>query len=467
MPQKDFRHLPSVGKLLEKPELKSYPHAISTLAAQQAIASAREKIAEGEGLPPTEEEITAHAVQLAQALSQPFFKPVINASGTILHTGLGRARLAKSVASAVFRTASSHISLEIDLETGARGDRQTALRQLLKRLTGAEDALVVNNNAAAVFLTLNTLARGKSVLLSRGQSVEIGGSFRMPEVIQNAGTRLIDVGCTNKTRLSDYENACAEDTVAILRCHPSNFRLIGFVEEPSPKELAECAHKLGLLLIDDVGSGCLVDTRRFGLPYEPTINDSLSAGADIVTASGDKLLGGPQAGIILGKRELISRIAKNPLARAVRIDKLTATALEATLRLYEEGREGEIPTWHYISKPLSKVRSQARRVLNHLTREGLPATLEQGTCEVGGGSLPGVALPSWRVGLRAKPPEALARALRTGNPPVIPYIERDTLWLDMRTVEDHEIPTLIQAVLTAWKSLTTKHPPTPLEERDP
>ncbi len=452
-----------MGKLLEKPDLKAYPHAISALAVKQAIASARDKLAQG--TPLTEDEITAQAIQIAQALSEPFFKPVINASGTILHTGLGRARLAKSVALTLFQSANSHISLEIDLNTGTRGDRQTPLRQLLTRLTGAEDALVVNNNAGAVFLTLNTLAWGKSVLLSRGQSVEIGGSFRMPEVIRSAGTRLIDVGCTNKTRLSDYENACTEDTVAIIRCHPSNFRLIGFVEEPSPKELAECAHKLGLILIDDVGSGCLLDTRRFGLPYEPTIRDSISAGADIVTASGDKLLGGPQAGIILGKRELVSRIAKNPLARALRIDKLTATALEATLRLYEEGRELEIPTWRYIARPLAQVRSQARRVLRALTQKGLPATLAEGTCEVGGGSLPGVTLPSWRIGLQGKPVEALAQTLRTGTPPVIPYIERDTLWLDMRTVDDNETPTLIQAVLTAWENLDRKQSPPPPPKR--
>lgn len=451
MPHKDYSQLPSAGRLLEKPELRTFPHAISALAVKQAIAEARKKIAEGS--PQTEEQILLQAVRIAQSLSEPFFKPVINASGTILHTGLGRARLAKSVAEAVFQSASSHISLEIDLETGTRGDRQKALRQLLTRLTGAEDALVVNNNAAAVFLTLNTLSAGKSVLLSRGQSVEIGGSFRMPEVIRSAGTRLIDVGCTNKTRMSDYESACTEDTVAIVRCHPSNFRIVGFVQEPSPKELAECAHKLGLLLIDDVGSGCLLDTRKFGLPYEPTINDSLSAGADIVTASGDKLLGGPQAGIILGKRELIGRIAKNPLARAVRIDKLTATALEATLRLYEEGRELEIPTWHYIAKPLSKVKSQAKRVLRQLSQRGLPVVMEAGTCEVGGGSLPGVVIPSWRIGLKRKPLETLAHALRNGTQPIIPYIENDTLWLDLRTVDDKEIPTLVQAVLAAWESL--------------
>ncbi|MCH8273473.1 MAG: L-seryl-tRNA(Sec) selenium transferase [Armatimonadetes bacterium] len=450
MAGKKLQNLPSVASLIEKTEFASFPHSISVAAARKAVSDARELARDGET--PPEAEIAARAVAIARDLAAPAFRPVINASGTILHTGLGRARLAPEAADAVAAAAGSHISLEFDRETGKRGDRQTGLRRLLCRLTGAESALVVNNNAAAVLLTINTLAAGKGVLLSRGQSVEIGGSFRMPDVVRVAGGRLIDVGCTNRTRLSDYEGACDEETAAILRCHPSNFKLVGFVEEPDPKELAETSHRLGLHLIDDVGSGCLVETERFGLPHEPTIAESLAAGADIVTASGDKLLGGPQAGIILGRKELVSRIVRNPMARSVRIGKLTAAGLEATLRLYEEERELEIPTLRYLARPLDEVKRLARRLRSRLRGRGVPASVDKGTCEPGGGSLPGVTLPSHRVSVQVKSAERLARTLRLGSPTVIGYIERDAFWLDMRTVEPEEVPLIEDAVVAAWEA---------------
>lgn len=395
-------------------------------------------------------EIRARARQIARERVEPSYSEALNCSGTILNTGLGRARLAPTAAEAL-RRAASHVVLETDLETGKRGDRQKALAAMLRELTGAEDAFVVNNNAAAVMLAVNTFASGKSVLLSRGQSVEIGGSFRMPDVVRAAGARLIDVGTTNKTKADDYEKSAEEDTAVILRCHPSNFVMKGFVKEPSIGDMAAVAKKKKLILIDDAGSGCLLDTTKYGLPKEATLSESLKGGADLVTASGDKLLGGPQAGIIAGKRKLIRQIAKNPLARAVRIDKLTAAALEATLRLYIEGRELEIPTWKYIAKPLSEIRNAAQEVLARLKTEKIAAAMEDSVCEIGGGSLPGVKLPSCRIVINAVNAGDTARRLRMGKPPIIPYIEKGCVRLDLRTVEERELELLAEGTAAALK----------------
>ncbi len=355
--------------------------------------------------------------------------PVINMSGIILHTGLGRARLAPSVVQRVQETAANHALVEFDSGSGLRGDRQDHVNFLLTRLTGAESALVVNNCAAAVLLSLAALGDGQEVILSRGQMIEIGGAFRMPDVIRQSGCKLVEVGCTNKTRLSDFEQAITEETRILLRCHPSNFRIVGFHAEPSARDLAELAHKHGKLLIDDVGSGCLIDTTQFGLPKERTIQDALKDGADLVLASGDKLLGGPQAGLILGSKVLISKLARHPLARAVRIDKLSLTALEATLRLYLENRYKEIPAWRYCSRPLQEVHEIAKR---------LGSRVEEGTTELGGGSLPEQGVPTWRVGLPGQPDEILAK-LRKGATPIIGYIRNGTAWLDPRTIEEDEV----------------------------
>lgn len=436
-----------MSKLIESPELAAFPHADAVEAAREAIENARRLAADRST--PSDEEILRHAVTLARRLSTPGFNRAINCSGAILNTGLGRARLCLEAVRAVQRVAENHSSLEVDLDTGARGDRQRPLRRLLTRLTGAEDALVVNNNAAAVLLVVNTFALGKKALLSRGQSVEIGGSFRMPDVVRQAGATLVDVGCTNRTRISDYESAADNETALILRCHPSNFVLAGFVEEPSVSELAECATRMGVVLLDDVGSGCLVETSTFGLPHEPTLQESLRAGAHIITASGDKLLGGPQAGIIIGRRDLIRQVARNPMARAMRIDKLTAAALEATLRLYVEGRENEIPTIRYLSRTTEEVEQLAHNLFAQLKEAGVSAVVEHSTAEPGGGALPGTTLPSARVGFPGRDPEALARQLRLGDPPVIGYIQNDTLWLDMRTVDEEELDTLASAATKA------------------
>jgi L-seryl-tRNA(Ser) seleniumtransferase len=439
-----------VSRLIESPELAAFSHADAVEAAREAIESARKAMDDGD--PPGEESILRTAVVIAKRLATPGFNRAINCSGAILNTGLGRARLAPQAVNAILRVAQGHSTLEVDLETGTRGDRQRPLRRLLTRLTGAEDALVVNNNAAAVLLVVNTFAIGKKALLSRGQSVEIGGSFRMPDVVRQAGAILVDVGCTNRTRVSDYEEAADEQTALIIRCHPSNFALTGFVEEPSVAELAECATRLGAVLLDDVGSGCLVETTAFGLPHEPTLQESLRGGAHIITASGDKLLGGPQAGIILGRRDLVRQVARNPMARALRIDKLTAAALEATLRLYIEGREREIPTIRYIARTTEEVERLALDLAARLNSAGVTAVTERSTAEPGGGALPGTTLSSVRVGFPEREPEALARQLRLGDPPVLGYIQDNTLWLDMRTVDEEELETLAAAVVAACQA---------------
>ena len=426
MPNKpDFRSLPSVDLLARDPALAGFPDRIRRVASRAAVAAARGAMLSG-GSPG---DILADAVARCQAMLGASLRPAINMSGVVLHTGLGRARLAPAAVEQVRSVCGAHSVLEFDEELGGRGDRQEHVRGMLCELTGAEDALVVNNNAAAVVLTLSALCAGREVVLSRGQMVEIGGSFRMPDIVRHSSCRLVEVGTTNKTRLADYENALTKDTAAVLRCHPSNFQIVGFTEEPSATELAAFCKSKGIALIDDVGSGCLVETEAYGLPHEPTLAESLATGADAVTASGDKLLGGPQAGIVLGTREAVRKVAKHPLARAFRVDKLTLAALEATLRLYLEGRECEVPVWRYVSRPLDEVKRLAGLL-------GAGKVVE-GATEIGGGSLPGVTVPTWRVGLEGNP-EDLATLLRSGPRPVVGYIHEGTFWLDPRTADEEE-----------------------------
>ena len=436
----NYQDLPKVDVLSESAALKQFPRAVRVEAARAAIAQLRQQLTNGKIPKQTAEQL---AQQHAQLLTQASLKPIINASGVILHTGAGRARLASEAVAQLITTASNHANVEFDLQSGKRGDRQTHLKVLLKKLTNTEDSLVVNNCASAVFLALNALANKKEVLLSRGQMVEIGGSFRMPEIVRQSGCKLVEVGTTNKTRIEDYKNSLTDKTAVVLRCHPSNFKLIGFTQEPSASELANFAHEHDLLMIDDVGSGCLVDTGRFGLPHEPTLKEALQAGADIVTSSGDKLLGGPQAGIILGKAAPIKKLAKHPLARAVRIDKLTLAALEATLRLYAEGREMEIPTLRYLGRPIEEVKQFAERIRHSYRGE---AIVGEGTTEVGGGSLPGSGVTTFRTGLRSEKPEALSARLRGALPPILSRIEDDLVWLDPRTMDPDEVE-IVEQVL--------------------
>jgi L-seryl-tRNA(Ser) seleniumtransferase len=385
----------------------------------------------------------ALATQEAERLQAVSLRPAVNLSGVILHTGLGRARLAPSAAAAVAQVAASHSTLEFDLESGERGERQDHVRGLLRKLTGAEDALVVNNAAAGVVLALSALAQGREVILSRGQMVEIGGSFRMPEIVKQSGCQLVEVGCTNKTHLSDYKKAFSEETAAILRCHPSNFQIVGFTEQPPLSDLVALASEHGALCIDDMGTGCLVDTTAFGLPKQTTIPEAVAAGAHLVIASGDKLLGGPQAGIILGKAELVQQLKSHPLARALRADKLCLAALEATLRLYSTGREMEIPCLGYLARPLAQVKRAAQQLAR--AYPGM-ARIKPTTTQVGGGCAPGAGVPSFAAVLQTEKAADLAARLRAHRPPIVGRVQDGAVWLDPRTAEADEVRLVAKAL---------------------
>jgi L-seryl-tRNA(Ser) seleniumtransferase len=415
--------------------LAAYSLEIRVAASQRAIAQLRKHIL-------AKEEVdlgsaSEMALEIARHLTVGTLPAAINMSGVILHTGLGRARLATSVAEAIREAAADACAVELDLDTGGRGDRQSLVRDMLCHLTGAEDALVVNNAAGALVLSLRALAFGKDVLLSRGQMVEIGGSFRVPDIVKESGCRLVEVGTTNRTHLKDYRvNA---ETGAILVCHRSNFDVVGFVTEPSIEEL--CG--LGVPVVDDMGTGCLANLERFGLPKAKTLADSVSAGTHLAIGSGDKLLGGPQAGLIVGRRELVSSIRSHPMARAFRVDKLTLAGLRATLALYVTGRELEIPTIRYLARTLEEVKSLADSLARGI---GKDTRVEASHCEFGGGSGPGMAMPSYRVGIESRNPEVLAHCLRMAKPAVIGRIEKGTFWLDPRTAETQEVDKAISIV---------------------
>jgi L-seryl-tRNA(Ser) seleniumtransferase len=384
-----------------------------------------------------------------RAAVAPRLRRVINASGVILHTNLGRAPLSRAAVDAL-AVAAGYSNLELDLETGRRGERAALVSGLLTQLFGSAAAFVVNNNAAAILLALAALCKGKEVIVSRGQQVEIGGSFRMPDVMRLSGARMVEVGTTNRTRKDDYEQAITSRTVALLRVHTSNFRVEGFTETASPAEMATVAHAHELLLIDDLGSGAAEL-----IAGEPTVAESLQH-SDVVTFSGDKLFGGPQAGIILGRGDLgaaaVAKMSRHPLARAVRIDKLTLAALEATLRQRLTGRLEEIPVERMIRAPVEDVRRRAAMWSVKLEERGVPTSLVSGESAVGGGSLPGHALPTVLIALRG-PASRLAAALRAGEPPVIARIEKDACCLDPRTVLKGEDETLIDAVEVAYRKV--------------
>ena len=433
-----LRHLPSVASLLQTQAARhlvaEYGHEATVDGLRAALEDVRQTILAG-GEPPSQEMILAQAVRSLAAYLSPTLELVINATGVIIHTNLGRAPLSQAAREAMEAVAVGYSNLEYDLEAGRRGSRYLHAESLLCQLTGAEGALVVNNNAAAVLLILTALAQGREVIISRGQLVEIGGGFRIPEVMLQSGARLVEVGTTNRTYPRDYEAALGERTAAIMRAHRSNFSLTGFVHEPSLEELAALAHKHGLLMFDDLGSGALLDTSSFGLAHEPMMQESVSAGADLVCASGDKLLGGPQAGIILGRRELIERLKHFPLARALRVDKTTLATLQATLQAYLTGRAvEEIPVWRMIAVPLEELEARASHWASELGKHGIEAAVVEAQSAVGGGSLPGETLPTKALALRVPSAYALAARLRAGTPPVIARIQEGLVLLDPRTV---------------------------------
>jgi len=448
-----FRDLPSVSRLLAHRRLRSLsslmPATTVTELVRQELDGARRAIAAGHQCPPTEA-LVESVLARADLLLHSTLQPVINATGVIIHTNLGRAPLSSEARAAMEATSRGYSNLELDLEEGERGSRLVHLEALLCQITGAEAAIAVNNNAAAVLLALTVLCQNRGVIISRGQAVEIGGGFRIPEVMRQSGACLVEVGTTNRTYLHDYEEAIGEGTAALMRVHTSNFRVVGFAESTPLEDMARLARQHGLLLLDDLGSGCLIDTTPFGLAAEPTVQDSLAAGADLTFFSGDKLLGGPQAGIIVGRAELIGRLRRHPLARALRMDKGSIAALAATAIHYVRGEALEkIPVWQMISMPLETVQRRARRWARAI---GTPARILHGRSMVGGGSLPEEGLPT-RVVAIAPHGEAsvaeLARRLRLGQPPVVARIEREHLLLDPRTVLPDEDASLIEAVLAA------------------
>ncbi|HKW58208.1 MAG TPA: L-seryl-tRNA(Sec) selenium transferase [Candidatus Dormibacteraeota bacterium] len=436
------RSLPAVGALINEP---AYAELVSEHGRERVVEAIRRQIAaeREDGGDPSDR----HAAVAARLRSdvRPRLRRVLNASGVILHTNLGRAPLSKAAMDAL-AVAAGYSNLELDLETGKRGERAALVAGLLSALFGAQAALAVNNNAAALLLALTALCKGKEVVVSRGQLVEIGGSFRMPDVMRLSGARMVEVGTTNRTRAADYEEAVTPKTAALLRVHTSNFRVTGFTETAALAQLAGIARRRGLLLIDDLGSGA---TRQVG--DEPTVAESV-AHSDIVTFSGDKLLGGPQAGIVLGREEHVRRMARHPLARAVRVDKLTLAALEATLRQRLTGREAEIPVERMLRAPVEDIRRRAALWSVKLADRGVETELVEAMSAVGGGSLPEHGLPTVLLAIKG-PASRLAAALRRGEPPVVARVDEDRCCLDPRTVLQGEDETLIDAVEVAAKAV--------------
>jgi L-seryl-tRNA(Ser) seleniumtransferase len=425
--------LPSVDELLRDPRLGAAPHGLAVEAARTVLDRAREEIRAGRE-PGELAELVSREIAAAHAFR---LRSAINATGVIAHTNLGRAPLAESALERVADVGRGYSNLEYDLGAGARGSRQDHVAPILSRLTGAEAALVVNNNAAAVLLTLAALAEGREVLVSRGELIEIGDGFRIPDVLARSGARLVEVGTTNRTRAADYERAAGPETAVLLRVHQSNFRVVGFTEHPTLAELAEVASARELVLVDDLGSGALMP-----LGDEPQARESLAAGAALVCFSGDKLLGGPQAGIVVGRADLVERLRRHPLQRALRADKLTLAALEGTLTLYldPERARREVPVLRMLGEPAETVRLRAERLAS-----AVGGDVEETVARMGGGALPLAELQSYACAVE----EELAAPLRLGEPPVIGVVRDGRLLLDLRTVSDTDVDALAAAVLSA------------------
>ncbi len=437
MTSPDYRSLPSVERILfELGDVAANGgHAAALQAARDAIAAARETLT-WKGEAPPFDAIAEDARQRLAALERPSLRRVINASGVILQTNLGRAPLSAPARRAMEEAARGYTNLEFDLDAGNRGSRHEHVRELIRRTTGAEDGIVVNNNAAALFMVLQVFAFEREVIVSRGQAVELGGGFRIPDVLRQSGAQLVEVGTTNRTYARDYADAVTPETAAVLRVHTSNFRVVGFVHEPSAREMAVIASERGILLLDDLGSGCLLDTSQFGMEREPTVQESLRDGADLALFSGDKLLGGPQCGIIAGRTDLVEKLRRHPLARALRVDKLTIAALNATLLSYAKGLAvDEVPVWSMVAADNDRVRARAA---SWAEAAGEHARVVAATTMVGGGSLPGQGVPTWVVEVSVPGVERLHQLLRTGEPAIVGRIERGALMLDPRTVGEDD-----------------------------
>jgi len=456
-----LKRIPAVGRILSSPRLSEmtgpFPRNLVLKAIHEVLEELRREVEAGRSVQDFSifhvDHILKEVKERLVELGSPSLKPVINATGVVIHTNLGRSILAECVLRRFRPVAGGYSNLEYDLEKGKRGSRYSHVEGILKELTSAEAAMVVNNNAAAVLVSLDTLARGREVIVSRGQLVEIGGSFRIPDVMRKSGARMVEVGTTNKTHLKDYEEMIGPETALLLKVHQSNFQVVGFTKQVDTVELVNLGRKHNIPVMEDLGSGCLVDFSKYGIPKEPTVQEVLAQGVDLVTFSGDKMLGGPQAGIILGRKDLVEAIRKNQLSRALRIDKLTLVALEETLHLYRDERAAlqEIPTLRMIVQPYKEISSKARRLLRMIgPLEGgkFSLGLLDGNSRVGGGALPLAAMPTRLLclspgGLSANDME---ERLRAHEPPIIVRVEKDQVLLDLRTIQEVELKTVAQAV---------------------
>jgi L-seryl-tRNA(Ser) seleniumtransferase len=440
------RRLPSLDALLRSGPARrgaeTFGRPLVKAMLAEVLSEARSSAAEGRA-PDDDDVLLARAMQRTSRLATGL-TPAINATGVVLHTNLGRAPLPERSVRAVIRAA-GYTDLEIDRELGERRGRATRAERMLRALTAAEDAFVVNNCAAALLLVLAALAKGKQVLVSRGELIEIGGEFRIPDIMAASGARLVEVGTTNRTRLADYRSAIGERTGALLKVHPSNYRVVGFTSSVSAQQLSALASKHGVPFVYDVGSGLLASDRGMP-PDEPSVSDALAAGADIVTFSGDKLLGGPQAGCIVGRTDLIGRLKRHPIARAVRVDKLQIAALEQVLRLHATGRHDELPVTRMLKESVTAIHARARRLAAVLHGDLSGARVVKTESVLGGGSTPGAVMPSWGVRLTAPDPAAFAARLRSGSPAAFGRVERDAVVFDARTVTDEEVPHLARAI---------------------
>jgi L-seryl-tRNA(Ser) seleniumtransferase len=452
-------NLPSVDEILKSKQgmewLSTYPRRYVLQAIRETIDLRRKEIIEGLLVDLSEEVMIADVENIIEKLSSYSLRPLINATGVVIHTNLGRSILSERALENIRRVSGSYSNLEYDIEEGKRGKRYSHIKRILREITGAEDALIVNNNAAAVMLCLSTLAKDREVIVSRGELVEIGGSFRMPQVMEASGAVLCEVGTTNKTHLYDYENAINEDTSLILKVHRSNYKITGFAEEVSMEDLVSLGIRHQIPVMFDLGSGCLIDLKPFGIYTEPVVKDIVKTGVDITTFSGDKLLGGPQGGVIVGKREYIEKIQKNPITRAMRIDKLTLSGFEATLMEYidEEKAIENIPTLRMLLQKPEEISNRANKIAKKLTKEikNVHINVMADSSRTGGGSLPEVDLPTYVVSIKSDKVSVneFEERLRKGNPPIIARIKEDSLIIDARTVRDGDLKGIMEGIRSA------------------
>lgn len=461
-----FKNIPSVNELLETTALKELVEKVSHNAVVGEVRSFLDQLrkevnsrTEDVDIPPipTTGEIAEKVASWISKREEQKLRPVINATGILLHTGLGRSPMATEAVEAAAAIGGNYASVEIDAETGQRGQRIHAVESLLSELTGAEAAAIVNNNAGATLLTLAALASGKEVIVSRGQLIEIGGSYRLPEVMSAGGTILREVGTTNKTRAADFDNASGEETAGLMRVHTSNYKVVGFTAEPSLAELVEVARKNDIVMIDDIGSGAMSDFSKYGLDDEPVAKDSIAAGADVVLFSGDKLLGGPQCGIIIGKRKYIEKVIRHPLMRALRVDKTTLAALTETLKLHRDPAKAEnsIPLLKMLSTSEENLKGRAERLALQIEQCEIvqSAVAVSDRAQLGGGSVPAQDIPTWCVSVEPTgvSVDTLARRLRTGTPSVFGRVNKDRLLIDLRTVMPNQESHLLTAIQAASK----------------